>query len=106
MSALISWIAAISGKVNSITQLILVPNAAPTCEYVAIPLGSSSEAPVIRPGPRTDQKPLRGALRGARCTAIRWASTWRVGRRRRWEGIRGYPERTATFDYHEAASCG
>src|ERR1700680_5126282 len=27
------------------------PNCAPTCEYVAIPLGSSSEAPVIRPGP-------------------------------------------------------
>jgi hypothetical protein len=29
------------------------PNCAPACEYVAIPLGSSSEAPVIRPGHRT-----------------------------------------------------
>lgn len=27
------------------------PNWAPACEYVAIPLGSSSAAPVIRPGP-------------------------------------------------------
>src|ERR1700751_1986605 len=28
------------------------PNSKPNCEYVAIPLGSSSAAPVIRPGPR------------------------------------------------------
>src|SRR5450830_923033 len=27
------------------------PNCAPACEYVAIPLGSSSAAPVIKPGP-------------------------------------------------------
>ncbi|HEY7227507.1 MAG TPA: hypothetical protein VH481_05215 [Nitrososphaeraceae archaeon] len=27
------------------------PNFAPACEYVAIPDGSSSEAPVINPGP-------------------------------------------------------
>lgn len=30
---------------------MLKPNRAPACEYVAIPLGSSSDAPVIRPGP-------------------------------------------------------
>jgi hypothetical protein len=28
------------------------PNPAPACEYVAIPDGSSSDAPVIRPGPK------------------------------------------------------
>ena len=32
------------------------PNWAPTWEYVAIPLGSSSEAPVIRPGPNLFSK--------------------------------------------------
>lgn len=32
-------------------QVIPRPNLAPACEYVAIPDGSSSEAPVINPGP-------------------------------------------------------
>src|SRR5690349_15951527 len=30
---------------------MLRPNCAPACEYVAMPLGSSSAAPVIKPGP-------------------------------------------------------
>jgi len=49
--ALISWIAAISGKVRSIVHRIVNPNWAPTWEYVVMPLGSSSEAPVTMPGP-------------------------------------------------------
>src|SRR5713226_1525793 len=32
-------------------QSMPYPNCAPTWEYVAMPLGSSSEAPVISPGP-------------------------------------------------------
>src|ERR1019366_7727085 len=39
------------GYVNSTVQATLKPNCAPPCEYVAMPLGSSSAAPVIRPGP-------------------------------------------------------
>src|ERR1700733_7980418 len=39
-----------------------VPNCAPTWEYVAMPLGSSSEAPVIRPGPSFARNPLPGRL--------------------------------------------
>jgi hypothetical protein len=50
--AQISCIAAISGKLKSIVQSIAKPNSAPTCEYAAIPLGSSSAAPVIKPGPK------------------------------------------------------
>src|SRR5882762_9369331 len=42
---------AISGKEKSIVHSMVKPNWAPTCEYVAIPLGSSSEAPVTTPGP-------------------------------------------------------
>ena len=33
-------------------QSIAKPNCAPIWEFVAIPLASSSAAPVIRPGPR------------------------------------------------------
>src|SRR6266404_6177921 len=41
-----------SGKENRVIHSMSKPNCAPTCEYVATPLGSSSAAPVIRPGPR------------------------------------------------------
>jgi hypothetical protein len=44
-----------SGKVISAVQRVDIPYAAPACEYVAIPDGSSSLAPVIRPGPRIFQ---------------------------------------------------
>lgn len=37
-------------------QSMAVPNCAPTCEYVAMPLGSSSAAPVIKPGPKRNTK--------------------------------------------------
>src|SRR3569623_1500608 len=47
----ISCTAAISGKVISSTHPRPMPYCAPTCEYVAMPDGSSSDAPVIRPGP-------------------------------------------------------
>src|ERR1700719_3303568 len=50
--AQISCIAAISGNENSMVHSIPNPNCAPPCEYVAIPLGSSSAAPEISPGPR------------------------------------------------------
>jgi hypothetical protein len=47
----ISWTAAISGKVIKAVQMKTRPNRAPACEYVAIPEGSSSDAPVTNPGP-------------------------------------------------------
>jgi hypothetical protein len=47
---------AMSGNVMSAVQRVESPYAAPACEYVAIPEGSSSLAPVTRPGPRIFQK--------------------------------------------------
>src|SRR5450631_1846763 len=41
----------ISGYVNTMAHSVSSPNCAPACEYVAMPDGSSSAAPVIRPGP-------------------------------------------------------
>jgi hypothetical protein len=49
--AQISWITAMSGYEKSIVHSKPNPNWAPACEYVAMPLGSSSDAPVISPGP-------------------------------------------------------
>jgi hypothetical protein len=45
--------ATINGLVRNIVQHSMKPSWAPACEYVAIPLGSSSAAPVNRPGPGT-----------------------------------------------------
>lgn len=50
--ALIICTAAMSGQVRSAVQRSLVPSCAPATEYVAIPEGSSSAAPVITLGPR------------------------------------------------------
>src|SRR5947207_13657499 len=52
--------AAISGKVAAAVQSKDVPTDAPATAYVAIPLGSSSEAPVTSPGPRTRSYLTRG----------------------------------------------
>src|ERR1019366_844739 len=57
---LISWMTAINGYVKRRVHVIAKPNCAPAWEYVAIPLGSSSDAPVMRPGPRTLRR--RGLL--------------------------------------------
>src|SRR6202167_5996845 len=51
MRAHIIGTAAISGHVRSAVQRSLVPSCAPAIEYVAMPDGSSSAAPVITPGP-------------------------------------------------------
>src|SRR5438034_2551565 len=51
MRAQMSWIAAISGRLTTAVHSIPVPNAAPATAYVVTPLGSSSAAPVTRPGP-------------------------------------------------------
>ena len=47
-----SCTATMSGKVSSIVHRVPKPNCAPACEYVAIPDGSSSAAPVTSPGPK------------------------------------------------------
>jgi hypothetical protein len=47
---------AMSGNAIIEVQSVARPKAAPACEYVAIPDGSSSLAPVINPGPSTFQK--------------------------------------------------
>src|SRR6266852_689077 len=49
----INWTAAIRGNVSSAIHSVPYPYAAPATEYVEIPEGSSSAAPVISPGPRT-----------------------------------------------------
>src|ERR1700682_902961 len=59
----IVWTAAISGQVTRAVHRSLVPNCAPATEYVAIPDGSSSAAPVITPGPSARQN-LRRARNG------------------------------------------
>src|SRR5919197_2507602 len=47
----ISWTTVIIGYKANTNQAIPKPNCAPACEYVAIPDGSASDAPVIIPGP-------------------------------------------------------
>src|SRR5947207_11417793 len=51
MRAQTSCTATINGSVSSAVHNVAYPNDAPATAYVAIPLGSSSEAPVTRPGP-------------------------------------------------------
>src|SRR5450759_1520551 len=53
--------AAMSGQVRRAVQRRLVPSCAPAMEYVAIPEGSSSAAPVTSPGPSAEKK-RRGHL--------------------------------------------
>src|SRR4029077_14304827 len=45
-----------SGNEKSAVQRGRYPNVAPATEYVEMPEGSSSAAPVIRPGPRFEKK--------------------------------------------------
>ena len=56
----ISWMTTINGYWNGASQSILYPNCAPAWENVAIPDGSSSEVPVINPGPKDFKKGLNG----------------------------------------------
>lgn len=51
MRAHIIWTGAISGHVSAAVHSIDIPSCAPAREYVAMPEGSSSAAPVITPGP-------------------------------------------------------
>src|SRR6266508_3871865 len=46
-----NWTADISGNVRIAVHRVAKPSEAPAIEYVPIPEGSSSAAPVIRPGP-------------------------------------------------------
>jgi len=50
--AAVSWTAAAMTPTIGIDHSRVTPYAAPTCEYVPIPEGSSSAAPVTMPGPR------------------------------------------------------
>jgi hypothetical protein len=49
--AAVSWTAAAMGATAIIDHSNPKPYAAPTCEYVPTPDGSSSAAPVTKPGP-------------------------------------------------------
>ena len=53
-----NWITDMSGKVTSAVQRVAYPSGAPAIEYVPIPEGSSSAAPVIKPGPNVFKKRL------------------------------------------------
>src|ERR671930_1284619 len=59
----------IIGNVNSAVHNIEKPSAAPACAYVPMPDGSSSEAPVISPGPRSRKNRLSGFFSLARRVA-------------------------------------
>src|SRR5712671_1991639 len=54
--------AAIIGSVTGAIQSVAKPNDAPAWVYVPMPDGSSSEAPVISPGPRAIRRRLMGFL--------------------------------------------
>src|SRR5258706_15907099 len=58
--AQVSCTEAINGQVNRAVQRGVKPKDAPATAYVPIPEGSSSDAPVISPGPRTFRKRLIG----------------------------------------------
>src|SRR5947209_3645232 len=58
--AQMNWTATIRGKVKSAIQSVEKPRLAPAIEYVPMPEGSSSEAPVISTGPRRERKRLNG----------------------------------------------
>ena len=53
----VSWTAAISGNVKRLVHNSPKRNCAPACAYVAIPDGSSSDAPVTNPGPSARRYP-------------------------------------------------
>src|SRR5919204_678915 len=57
MRAHIAWTATIRGQHATDVQSSVVPSWAPAIEYVAIPDGSSSAAPVTMPGPSDFQSP-------------------------------------------------
>lgn len=59
MRAHINCTAPINGHVMRAVHSIAVPICAPAIDYVAMP-GSSSAAPVIRPGPSSEKKRLTG----------------------------------------------
>src|SRR5512138_2377570 len=69
MRALTIWMAAISGSVNTTVHSTAKPNCAPAWEYVAMPLGSSSAAPVIRPGPSCRRRRAKREAAVGRSTA-------------------------------------
>src|SRR5437588_7130914 len=60
--AQVSRAAIINGKVNKAVHSVAKPSEAPATAYVPMPEGSSSEAPVIRPGPRSLKKRLTRLL--------------------------------------------
>ena len=60
--AQVSKTAIINGKVNKAVHSVAKPSDAPATAYVPIPEGSSSEAPVISPGPRSLKKRLTRLL--------------------------------------------
>src|SRR2546430_14083360 len=78
---------------------------APACEYVAMPLGSSSAAPVIKPGPSVSHSPLfcwvlllrvfTGAQHVASRPMLINPSISIDGRSRRFAGGRAVPARCA-----------
>ena len=102
MRAHIICTAAISGQVSSAVQRSLVPSCAPATEYVAIPDGSSSAAPVITPGPIAFNS-LRiqryGEFIGKRGRAyVVYESLWNPSRYSKWSVPRA-DRRTATTEF-------
>src|ERR1700690_1305230 len=81
------WTAVIIGSIATVVQSVAKPYWAPACAYVPMPDGSSSDAPVIRPGPRTLNARFSGFF-SARSSAA-FGSTGRPGSTRGSSGPAG-----------------
>src|SRR5512132_3095256 len=69
-----------SDRRSGISQQNAKPNRAPACEYVAIAVGSSFAAPLIRPGPSTfSSRGLLGPTTGLR-EVVRSRASIHIGR--------------------------
>src|SRR5512146_1532744 len=66
------WTTVMSGNVRTAVQRSPYPKAAPALAYVPMPLGSSSEAPVMNPGPSRRNRRRIGLRSRPRDTTRGW----------------------------------
>src|SRR5262245_46326754 len=76
--AQMNWIAHIIGNVAAAVHSGASPSEAPACAYVPIPEGSSSDAPVTRPGPRTRRNRRTGFFSRATLASSDSAGGWLI----------------------------
>src|SRR5664280_1561429 len=89
------WTAVCIGSIASVVQSVVKPYWAPACAYVPIPEGSSSDAPVMRPGPSA--LPSRFSEFFSARSSAALGSTGRPGSTRGPSGPVGTPDSVAGF---------